>query len=59
MLGRVLVALVTISAMTGLFFGAVIPLTRFGERSSTAFFGALILIAVAFDQWQGRRSRSS
>lgn len=46
-IGRMLLALAAVSAAGGLFFGAVIPLTGFGERSSTAFFGALFLVAVA------------
>jgi len=45
--GRLLLAVLTISAITGLFFGAVIPIAGFGELSSTAVFGALILVAIA------------
>ena len=45
--GRLLVAVLTVSAATGLYFGAVIPIAGFGELSSTAVFGALTLVAVA------------
>jgi uncharacterized membrane protein len=44
--GRLLLVAVAVSAVTGLFFGVVIPIAGFGEASSTGVFGALILFAI-------------
>jgi uncharacterized membrane protein len=45
-LGRVLLGAVAVSALTGIYFGAIIPLAGAGEISSTAVFGVLLLVAI-------------